>query len=86
VDRFYTRISEDKLLNEPHMEKLRKDLLGAAREFYQKFADLRQGDPRAQADLGRAYLRLAKIAQVMAEKGDASSHAERARAIFEGLT
>jgi serine/threonine protein kinase/tetratricopeptide (TPR) repeat protein len=86
VDRFYTRISEDKLLNEPHMEKLRKDLLGAAREFYQKFADLRQGDPTAQADLGRAYLRLAKIAQTLGEGREASGHAERARTIFEALT
>jgi serine/threonine-protein kinase len=86
VDRFYTRISEDKLLNEPHMEKLRKDLLGAAREFYQKFADLRQGDPTAQADLGTAYLRLAKIAQIVGESREASGHAERARTIFEALT
>jgi serine/threonine-protein kinase len=28
VDRFYTRVSEDKLLNEPHMDRLRKELLG----------------------------------------------------------
>jgi serine/threonine-protein kinase len=85
VDRFYTRISEDKLLNEPHMDRLRKDLLGSAREFYRKFADQRQGDPRSQADLGRAYWRLARIARDLGETQEALDDAEQSRAIFERL-
>src|SRR5262249_21771521 len=61
VDRFYTRVSEDKLLNEPHMDRLRRELLELARDFYQKFADERKDDPRARFDLGYAYIRLSFI-------------------------
>jgi serine/threonine protein kinase/tetratricopeptide (TPR) repeat protein len=86
VDRFYTRISEDKLLNEPHMDRLRKDLLSSAREFYRKFADQHQGDPKTEADLGRAYWRLGKIARDLGEAREALDHAEQSRAILERLT
>ena len=36
VERYFTRVSEDRLLNEPHMEGLRKDLLETAGEFYRR--------------------------------------------------
>jgi serine/threonine-protein kinase len=85
VDRFYTRVSEDKLLNEPHMDRLRKDLLGSAREFYRTFAEQRKGDPKSQADLGRAYRRLARIARDLGESREALDNAEQSRAIFERL-
>src|SRR5262249_59171455 len=85
VDRYYTRVSEDRLLNEPQMERLRKDLLETAREFYQKFVDQRQGDPRARADLGHASLRLAAIASALGAVAEAIGHDERARVIFAGL-
>src|SRR5262249_16994318 len=60
VDRYYTEVSEDIILNEPGMEALRRRLLAAAREFYAQFADQRTDDPRVKAEPGRALLRLAR--------------------------
>src|SRR5207245_7988957 len=45
VDRYYTKVSEEVLLNEPGLEPLRKKLLEAAGEFYKKFAEERGNDP-----------------------------------------
>ena len=85
VDRFFTRMSEDRLLNEPHMEQLRKDLLGNSREYYQKFVSERKDDPNAQADLGAAYLRLSNIDSAMGSMREAIDHAEQARSLFRAL-
>jgi serine/threonine-protein kinase len=85
VERYFTRVSEDRLLNEPQMERLRKDLLETAREFYQKFVDQRQGDPRSRADLGHAYLRLSLIASALGAAPEAVAHGEQARSIFTTL-
>ncbi|MGO9471480.1 MAG: protein kinase domain-containing protein [Isosphaeraceae bacterium] len=61
VDRYFTQVSEDRLLNVPGLQPVRRQLLDAAREFYQKFLDDRQDDLSVRAELGRAYLRLARI-------------------------
>ena len=51
VDRFYVKVSEDRLLNEPHMERLRRELLETGREFYQTICRRTQRRPQS---LGRA--------------------------------
>ena len=61
VDRYHTEISESVLLNEPGLQPLRKKLLEAAREFYQKFVDERSADAGVEDELGRAIFRLAQI-------------------------
>jgi serine/threonine-protein kinase len=61
VDRYHTEVSENVLLREPGMEPLRKKLLEAAREFYDKFVEQRTDDPDARAELGRALFRLAQL-------------------------
>jgi tetratricopeptide (TPR) repeat protein len=85
VDRFYTRVSQDTLLNEPHMGRLRKELLGSAREFYEKFVARRQADAAVRSLLGSSHLRLADIAADGGHTAEAISHDEQARAIFEAL-
>jgi serine/threonine-protein kinase len=61
VNRYLTRVSEDRLLNEPHMIDLRGELLGQAREFYQAFVERRRDDPNARHDLALAQYRLGEI-------------------------
>ena len=61
VDRYDTEVSESVLLNEPGMAPLRKKLLEAAAEFYQKFVKERGDDQSLQGELGRATYRLAQI-------------------------
>jgi len=85
VERYYTKVSEDRLLNEPHMERLRKELLETSREFYRRFVDERAGDPRARADLGGAYARLAKLYLDIGRSPEALTSLHRALEIQEKL-
>ncbi len=67
VDRFFVQVSEDRLLNEPAMQPLRKELLQTARDFDERFVAENATDPARQADLAKVLTRLAKIT---AEIGD----------------
>jgi tetratricopeptide (TPR) repeat protein len=59
VKRFYTEVSENKLLLVPTMDTVRIELLERAREFYERIAQERPDDPNVQAELGRTIWRLA---------------------------
>ena len=85
VDLFYTRVSEDKLLNEPQMERLRKELLEAARAFYQKFVARRRGDPQPRYDLGWALLAVSRIERELGALAQSIEHVEASRTIFAAL-
>src|SRR5262249_11414286 len=61
VDRYDTHVSENRLLREPGMEPLRKQLLEDAREFYDKFTKERADDPELKGELARALFRLGQI-------------------------
>ncbi len=58
VQRFYTDVSENKLLNVPTMDPLRIELLERARDFFGKIARERPDDPDVQAGWARAGWRL----------------------------
>jgi eukaryotic-like serine/threonine-protein kinase len=85
VDKLFTRVSEDTLLNRPGMQPLRKDLLQEALTYYQKF--LREGaaDPRVQDELGSAYFRVGLITEVLQSVTDALPAYETAREIQQRL-
>jgi serine/threonine protein kinase/tetratricopeptide (TPR) repeat protein len=85
VDRYHTSVSQDDLLKEPGMEPLRKKLLEAAREFYEKFKKERAGDPSVQAELGKATFRLAQITGELDSEFDAIKLHEEAAKLFETL-
>ena len=59
VKRFYTDVSENKLLLVPTMDTVRIELLERAREFYERIARERPEDSSVQAELGRTIWRLA---------------------------
>jgi serine/threonine protein kinase/tetratricopeptide (TPR) repeat protein len=82
VDRYHTEVSESVLLNEPGLEPLRKQLLEAAREFYDRFVQERQDDPETRAELGRALFRLAQITGDIGSEAEAIELHEQAQAIF----
>ena len=85
VDRYHTEVSESVLLNEPGMLPLRKKLLEAAREFYEKFVKERADDPSVQGELGRATFRLAQITGDIDSLHHAIELQEKAIAILEKL-
>ncbi|MFV1966167.1 MAG: protein kinase [Pirellulaceae bacterium] len=61
VDRYLVQVAGNTLLNQPGLQRLRRDLLQSARDYYQRIADEAGDDPDSRADLGMAYGRLAEI-------------------------
>jgi serine/threonine protein kinase len=85
VDRYFTQVSEDKLLKEPGMLPLRHDLLASAREFYEDFAKQENQDSANRQALGEAQLKLARITRAMGERDQAMTILEEAQYLFEQL-
>jgi eukaryotic-like serine/threonine-protein kinase len=61
VDRYFTKVSESSELKAHGLEALRRELLGQAKDFYERFASDEAGEPAVQLERGNAYLRLARI-------------------------
>lgn len=86
VNQYLTRVSESQLRDVPNLQVLRRELLDAARGFYQRFVDQRGDDPLVRAELGRAYLRLAQIQDELGSPGEAVRLARRGIAVLEALS
>ena len=89
VHRFPERMSKEVLLNEPGLQRVRRDLAREARTAFEGFvAD--QGDhpePEVQADLARAWMLEADITnEINPNHTEAVDLINRAIAIFETLT
>ena len=61
VDDFFTRVSENQLLDVPALQPLRKDLLTDALAYYQGFIRERENDLSVRAELGATYYRVGLI-------------------------
>lgn len=85
VDRLYYRISENRLLYEPHMDPLRRELLQGTLDFYRKLADTGRDDPGLRYHLGYAHLRLARILVQQGATSEAIDHGRSALAILKAL-
>ncbi len=57
VDTYLTKVSEEKLLKEPRLQPLRKELLKLALDYYLDFVKDRADDPSVRKDLADAYTR-----------------------------
>jgi tetratricopeptide (TPR) repeat protein len=65
VDKYLVHISENRLLNEPGMQPLRKDLLTTARDFYQRFAEKQKDSFAFRAERALALQRLGNITLIL---------------------
>ncbi len=63
VNEFFTRVSEERLLNEPGAQGLRKELLTLAKTYYLRLLDRRDGDPAVQEELAATHYRLGLITE-----------------------
>jgi tetratricopeptide (TPR) repeat protein len=61
VNQFFTVVSESQLLETPGLESLRKELLETALRYYEDLSKQHGDDPRLQADVAAAHLRVAQI-------------------------
>jgi non-specific serine/threonine protein kinase/serine/threonine-protein kinase len=85
VDQFFTRVSEERLLNQPGLHPLRKELLQDARRFYEGFLAERAGDPALRAELAGARSRLARITAEIGSPAEAADQSRRAIALWDDL-
>jgi serine/threonine protein kinase/tetratricopeptide (TPR) repeat protein len=85
VDFFLTRFSEDALLNQPGMQKTRKELFEKALTLYQKFLTDRGNDPSIQDELAGALFRVGAITEVLQSLDDALPSYSKAREMQERL-
>jgi tetratricopeptide (TPR) repeat protein/tRNA A-37 threonylcarbamoyl transferase component Bud32 len=85
VDNFYTRVSEDTLLNEPGMQRLRMELLSEALDYYQRFLAQRGDDPALRDELAVTHFREGSITEAIASPAEALGCYQQARQMQEEL-
>ncbi len=61
VDTYLTKVSEEKLLKEPGLQPLRKELLSLAVDYYLGFIKRRADDPSVRKELADSYMRAGNV-------------------------
>ena len=79
VNEFFTRVSEDRLLNEPGSQGLRRELLELAHGYYQKFLKQRDDDPAVLEELAATHYRIGLIVEELESPAAAMASYEKAR-------
>jgi tetratricopeptide (TPR) repeat protein/tRNA A-37 threonylcarbamoyl transferase component Bud32 len=67
VNDLFTRVSEERLLNEPGLQEVRRDLLDRARSYYERFLKRRENDPTLQAELAETKFRMGLIEEALGD-------------------
>ncbi len=78
VNIFFTRVSEETLLDQPGLQPLRHDLLKQAREHYVEFLKEEEGDPEIQDQLAETHYRVGRITAEIESPAAADEHYDRA--------
>ncbi len=63
VNDLFTRVSEERLLNEPGLQPVRRDLLQRAREYYERFLQRRSNDPALKNELAATQFKMGLIVE-----------------------
>jgi tetratricopeptide (TPR) repeat protein/tRNA A-37 threonylcarbamoyl transferase component Bud32 len=85
VDLMLTRVGQERLANEPRMEKVRRDLLENALQFYQRFLDEKSRDPDVRFETVRAFQRVGDIQEMLGDHAKAEKAHCSAVAFLEEL-
>ncbi len=85
VDWFFTRVSEESLLNQPGLQPLRQDLLEQALRYYEQFVEERGDDPTARDELAVNAYRLGRITEQLGSVEEAEAWYRRALKTQEEL-
>jgi serine/threonine-protein kinase len=85
VDRYFTTVSESRLLNVPGLQPLRKELLDAAEEYYRDFLRERGDDPSVRADAASASFRVGWISAQIGRPDEALGPLRTATALYRQL-
>jgi eukaryotic-like serine/threonine-protein kinase len=85
VDQFFTKVSEDTLLNQPGMQRLRNDLLEKTLEYDKRFLAQRAHDPSVKEELAATLFRMGRIEELLKAPDQAVPYFEQARDIQRTL-
>ncbi len=85
VDKYFTSVSESRLLDVPGLQPLRKELLESALVHYQNFIGRYGDDPKVLAEMARTYQRVATITSSIASKEQSLAAYEKAVEIWEKI-
>lgn len=85
VDKFYTIISEQRLLMEPGLQPLRKELMTEAASYYRNFSQQYADDESLKLETGKALLRLVQIEGTYSTNSKMLETCREAVAIFDEL-
>ena len=85
VNQFFSRFSQERLLNQPGLQPLRKTLLQDAQRFYEEFLEEHNGDPALRAELAAASSRVARITGEIGSPAQAVPRFQQAIALWENL-
>lgn len=79
VNDLFTLVSEERLLNEPGLQTVRRDLLERARGYYERFLERRSNDPALQTELAGTKYRMGLIEEALGEPQKALDWFAKAR-------
>jgi len=85
INQFFTRLTEERLLQQPGLLPLRNELLRDARRFYGDLLDQRGALLVRSADSALTRVQLAKIIELTGSRTDAIAHYQQAIASWEEL-
>jgi tetratricopeptide (TPR) repeat protein/tRNA A-37 threonylcarbamoyl transferase component Bud32 len=85
VDQMLTRVGQERLADEPRMEKVRRDLLERALAFYQRFVRDEGRDPAVRREAGNAYLRVGQIQEQLGRQDRSEEAYREAARVFAAL-
>ncbi|MBL8748192.1 MAG: serine/threonine protein kinase [Planctomycetes bacterium] len=85
VQRWLLRVGAEELVDAPHMQSLRRDLLGAARTYHERFLVEAGDDPDLLEQATESAVQLATVRSELGETSTAGEAATRAVALAERL-
>jgi serine/threonine-protein kinase len=85
VDEYFTKVSENKLLNVPGLQPLRKELLESARKYYEQFLRDHGSDRSVRAETAEACYRLGFVAMEVGTPAEAARDFQEAAAMYDAL-
>src|SRR5438132_3580093 len=80
-----TRVGRQRLAHQPHMEKVRRELLLSALKFYEWLRGYAGDKPELRWESASAYLRAGDIREMLGDRAEAEKAYLNAVAILEGL-
>ena len=85
VERYFVQVSENRLLDEPGMQPLRRELLQSAREYCERFVQDNANDPARRADLARILVLLVRTASQTETQEQILKPLGQAKKLYEEL-